>query len=116
MPGQVIISATLQLNSIVVAAGGDPIAAFYEDGTLFVPDVAQAALDVAVAAHDDAAAVDAVNDAQIDDATLAAKGERRLTFELFYLMDERVRVLEGAPAITRAQFKNQVKSVNRGLP
>jgi len=116
MPGQVIISATLQLNSIVIASGGDPIVAFYDDGTLFVPDVTQAALDAAVLAHDDAAAVDAVKDEQIDDATQIVKGERRLLFELFYLLDERLRVLEGAPAITRAQFKNQVKAVNRGLP
>ena len=116
MPGQVIISATLQLNSIVVAAGGDPIVAFYQEGTLFVPDVTQAALDAAVAAHNDAAAVDAFKDAEIDAATVAGKGGRRLLFELFYLLDERLRVLESAPAITRAQFKNQIKTVNRGLP
>lgn len=116
MPGQVTISATLQLNDIVVASGGDPLLAFYREGELFVPDVTQAALDAAVAAHDDAAAVDAFKDAEIDAATLPGKGGRRLLFELFYLLDERLRVLEGAPTITRAQFRNQIKTVNRGLP
>ena len=113
MPGQVTIASTLQLPAIVTAAGGDPLLSEYRDGVLFVPDVTQAALDSAVAAHNDADAVDAAKDANID---AAATDDRRLLFELFYLLDERIRVLESAPAITRAQFRSQIKTVNRGLP
>lgn len=57
---------------------------------------------------------DAAN-TQSDQFFINGDKQRRFIFDLFYRLDQRLRVLEAAPAITRAQFFNGLKNIYKNI-
>ena len=113
MPEQATISADLQLRRIVINAGGNPNLARYVDGVLFVRDVTQSALDAAVAAYDDAA--ERQNQKDDDFLRIEQTITYRIYFEVSFDQENRIRVLAAQPALTRPQFRMQLRNIFRRL-
>lgn len=58
---------------------------------------------------------DDVANTQTDQFFINGDKQKRFILDLFYRLDQRVRVLEGVPTITKQQFFNGVKAIYKAI-
>lgn len=59
--------------------------------------------------------VDDIANTQVDSFFLNGDKQKRFLLDLFYRLDQRLRVIEAKPAITKVQFFNGVKQIYKDI-